>query len=133
MDALDYWRLCDELSVVQAALLILGIDPAEMQEYIDGYSSQNRPKGYDALMAALGNAIMGRRLPAKLGYTDYSEEQISWHATSIKVDDLRKWLSSRGVSSGFFFPNEAAGPDFLAISHPNYSSKLAAAIKAWSA
>jgi hypothetical protein len=26
MDALDYWRLCDDLSVVQTALLILGVE-----------------------------------------------------------------------------------------------------------
>src|SRR5262249_59629063 len=34
MDALDYWRFCDEVSVVQAALLIVGEDPAASQEYI---------------------------------------------------------------------------------------------------
>jgi hypothetical protein len=27
-DALDYWRLCDRISVVQAALLIVGKNPA---------------------------------------------------------------------------------------------------------
>jgi hypothetical protein len=35
MDPLDYWRLCDELSVVQAALLIVGEDPSGTQDYID--------------------------------------------------------------------------------------------------
>jgi hypothetical protein len=34
MDALDYWRLCDALSVVQAALLIVDGDPSEAQSYI---------------------------------------------------------------------------------------------------
>ena len=28
MDPLDYWRLCNELSVIQAALLIVGVDPS---------------------------------------------------------------------------------------------------------
>jgi hypothetical protein len=31
MDALDYWRLCDYLSVVQIALLIVGEDPSQFQ------------------------------------------------------------------------------------------------------
>ena len=35
MDPLDYWRLCDELSVVQAALLIVGEDPSGTQDHID--------------------------------------------------------------------------------------------------
>jgi hypothetical protein len=34
-DALDYWRLCDELSVVQAALLVVGKDPSKLQHRID--------------------------------------------------------------------------------------------------
>jgi hypothetical protein len=35
MDALNYWRLCDELSVVQAALLIVDEDPSEAQSYLE--------------------------------------------------------------------------------------------------
>ena len=41
MDALDYWRLCDELSVVQAALLIVDEDPSGTQ---DELGPGNRPK-----------------------------------------------------------------------------------------
>jgi hypothetical protein len=59
MDALDYWRLCDDLSVVQIALLIVGEDPSQFQNYIDTQSPQNRPAGYDAAKAALVNAIKG--------------------------------------------------------------------------
>jgi hypothetical protein len=57
MDSLDYWRLCDEVSVVQAALLIVGEDPSESQDYIDNWEAGNRPKGYDAAKTALANAI----------------------------------------------------------------------------
>ncbi len=37
-DGLNYRRLCDQLSVVQAALLIVGLDPGERgtHEYIEG-------------------------------------------------------------------------------------------------
>jgi hypothetical protein len=61
MDELDYWRLCDEVSVVQAALLIVGEDPSKRQDYIENEPSKNRPRGYDAVRAALVNAIRGNR------------------------------------------------------------------------
>jgi hypothetical protein len=64
MDALDYWRLCDAVSVVQAALLIVGEDPSVIQYDVDGRPPARRPTGYDAAKAALINAIRGERLPA---------------------------------------------------------------------
>ena len=68
MEALDYWRFCDELSVVQAALLIVGEDPSQMQDYVDNNSPQKRPAGYDAVVTALVNAIFAKRLWAKSGH-----------------------------------------------------------------
>ncbi len=65
-DALDYWRLCDELSVIQAALLIIGQDPAETQEYIENWQPDNRPKGYDAARTALSHAIVSGKLRATI-------------------------------------------------------------------
>jgi hypothetical protein len=49
------------------------------------------------------------------------------------VEDLRTWLRSRGINTGFFFPTAEAEPDYLSEFHPNYSAKLAAAIEAWKA
>jgi len=34
MESLDYWRLCDELNVIQAALLIQGEDPSSSQSHV---------------------------------------------------------------------------------------------------
>ncbi len=34
MEKLDYWRLCDELTVVQAALLITGEDPGVAPDWV---------------------------------------------------------------------------------------------------
>jgi hypothetical protein len=64
IDGLDYWRLCDELSVVQAALLIVGVDPSGRDEGIDNQVPARRPKGYNAAKAALVNAVNGKRLAA---------------------------------------------------------------------
>ncbi len=134
MDPLDYWRLCDELSVVQAALLIVGEDPSTYRRVIDKQEPHNRPTGYEAAKAALKNAIRGKRLPGEIFiYQDEDGEQEDLHRTNIMVADLQVWLRSRGIKTGFFFPAPEAEPDYLSKSHPNYSGKLAAAIEAWKA
>lgn len=57
-----------------------------------------------------------------------------WELTTLAVDDLRAWLASRGVTSGFFFPSHEEGQaGYLDRNHPNYAPKLAAAIRAWEA
>lgn len=58
----------------------------------------------------------------------------NWDATTVDVDDLKAWLSSRGYRSGFFFPDETDGVlDYLNPNHDRYPIKLAAAIKVWQA
>lgn len=133
MNGLDYWRLCDELSVVEAALLIVGEDPSGVQEYIDQWKPEERPNGYNAAKAALVNAIKARRLTASIVELDYELAGPDWHQTTIAVEDLRTWLRSRGIKTGFFFPEPETDPDYLSRSHPDYSTKLAAAIGAWMA
>jgi len=64
MDCFDYWRLCDELNIVQAALLIVERDPAPLQEYIFDWEPHNRPQGFDAAFAALTHAVQAGRLSA---------------------------------------------------------------------
>lgn len=137
MEGLDYWRLCDEVSVIQAALLIVGKDPAGAQEYVGSWAPEDRPKGYDAAKAALSNAIMGKRLPAQIIWLEDEDSGRSygpdWSTTTIAVTDLQDWLRSRGIRHGFFFPEAAAGPDYLFRFHANYAPKLAAAVEAWKA
>lgn len=56
MDEWDYWRLCDELNVVQAALLIVGEDPS-LAEYTETWDVDRRPKGYEAAKTAVTHAL----------------------------------------------------------------------------
>jgi hypothetical protein len=65
MDKLDYWRLCDELSVVQAALLVAGHDPAEFP-YVVNWQEHERPENFSAAFSALCHAVLGGRLPATI-------------------------------------------------------------------
>lgn len=135
MDSLDYWRLCDSVSVVQAALLIVGEDPTGEHYRIERRISEDQPIGYEAVRIALQNAIERKKLPALIGSVqdDEGNSCVEWNHTTIDVEDLRQWLRSRGVKTGFFFPDEADQPDFLSPHHENYSAKLAAAVEAWKA
>jgi hypothetical protein len=142
MDGLDYWRLCDQLSVIQAALLIAGIDPSSENANVENWQTHERPTGYEAAKAAISNAlrsggikgqitphfeydiIKGDTVPSRDNRIDLSESR-------VEVESLRSWLAGRGFRTGFFFPNATDEPDYLDPTHPRYAPKLAAAVHAW--
>lgn len=155
MESIDFWRLCDEVTVIQAALLITDNDPTVDANYIENWNYERRPLGYEAAKTAMQNAIMAKRLPANIRYDahwrGYGEEpDISehiernegkeivvkklpdWQLTTVNVEDLRRWLLGRGFKSGFFFSEASEEtPDYLSEASPHYAPKLAAAVNAW--
>ncbi|GAC1622245.1 MAG: hypothetical protein NVS9B10_05980 [Nevskia sp.] len=157
LDEMDYWRLCDELTVIQAALLVVGADPAGNQEWVLTQEAPNRPRGFDAAFAALKNSIGSKTLKATIrrsswerGWnelpdedhgmaTDSRRQEIiyeafpDWNLSTLGVGDLKDWLRKRGLRSGFFFPNETDEPDYLDPGNPRFASKLACAVRAWQA
>lgn len=56
-----------------------------------------------------------------------------WNLTTVSRDDLVVWLASRGIRTGFFFPDAKSSdaPDYLDPNHSRYSHKLAASVKVW--
>ena len=152
METLDYWRLCDWLSVDEAAHLMIGFPPGEVQAHADAgaelvpsdavrYHTTLR-----AAMAALKSAVQTKRLRASVRYVQVPEQspygdptygavidsdEIDWDITKLAVVDIQAWLASRGIRTGFFFPGDGADPDYLDPSHPRYAPKLAAAVRAW--
>jgi hypothetical protein len=143
MEGLDYWRLCDELSVIQAALLIAGCDPSSDAAYIESWPPEQRPPGYEAAKTAISNAlrrgaITGRLIPFYEhdinGNTGAAiEESIDLSSSRLDVESLRGWLAGRGLKTGFFFPEKRDFGDYLHPEHPRYAPKLAAAVLAWRA
>jgi hypothetical protein len=143
MDGLEYWRLCDELSVVQAALLIAGRDPSVDGEYIENWGPEKRPLGYEAAKTAISNALRRGRITGQL--IPVYEYDINGNAcgevldsidvgkSRIEVESLRTWLAGRGLKTGFFFPDPQLRQDYLDRKHPRYAPKLAAAVLAWEA
>lgn len=57
MDELDYWRLCDELNIVQAALLIAGEAPT-IASCVEEWNPQDRPRGYEAAKTAITHGLL---------------------------------------------------------------------------
>jgi hypothetical protein len=130
---LDFWRLNDELTVVQAALLIVGEDPSDHPRILKAESNSGKsPSGFGPTMSALKGAIEKSELPARvLAFDDPYET--NWDRTWVSVEDLRSWLRRRGITTGFFFPTPETHADYLLQSHPCFSAKLAAAVEAWKA
>ncbi len=66
------------------------------------------------------------------GTSFYFLKEPSWEETTVKVDVLKKWLSSKGIYPSFFFPDQPI-EGFRNKEHSRYSPKLACAVAAWEA
>ncbi len=140
MESIDCWRLCDEMSIIQAALLIAGKDPSTLQ--IHRLSPDEYPTGYRAALTAICNAAREGTISAKIvpeskrdAFLDCwfdIEGTVDADLSIISVSSLKEFLRQRGVHKGFFFPDDrTADPDYMSPSNPYYAPKLAAAVDAW--
>lgn len=142
LSAIAYWRICDALTIVQAALLLLGCDPASEYSHVEGWKIHERPTGYEAVKQAILGAVRGGKVAAEIVQQIESDMNgneyplagtIDLERTTVAVDSLRQWLADRGVTSRFFAQVPRSGPDYLNPEHPRYAPKLAAAVRAWMA
>lgn len=140
--SLTLWRLCDELTVVQAALLVAGCDPGSDHFYAEGCDPHDRPAGYEAAKAAITSALRRGTIKGQMvgpypyaddddWALDSSRDTVDVAESRVEVQSLKAWLMSRGVTTGFFFPAATDVPDYLDPVHPRYAPKLAAAVRAW--
>jgi hypothetical protein len=49
----------------------------------------------------------------------------------VSAKEVKKWLESAGIRTGFFFPAATDAPDYLDPKNPRYAPKMAAAVRAW--
>lgn len=132
MEKLDLWHLCDELSVPDATLLVLGLDPANQKFYVENLADQ--PDGYQAISTAIKNSIQANKLNAdKTFYQDINAgDIIEWGATKISVSDLKAWLLEKNFTNNFFFKNDTSSvQSYLDPENEFYAPKLSAAVNAW--
>jgi phosphohistidine phosphatase SixA len=142
-EGLEIWRLCRHYTIVQAALLVAGHDPA-MAAQVERLQPEDRPTGYEAAKHALEQAL---RKDPDMGRTVHLDQSQRYHAIDDPIDlekstiwasNLQTWLSKHGFKTAFFFdadnktPSDGR-PDYLDPDHPRYAPKLAAAVLAWEA
>jgi hypothetical protein len=144
LEPLDYWRLSDVLTVLQAALLLVGEDPSQSAN-VENWEVSKRPAGYEAVKWAIvrglqAKTILGTERPftRTVHHEDesYVEEleisgSVDVATSTVHVGSLRDWLRERGFTEGFFFPAKQPEFEFLDRKHPRFAPKLAAAVKAW--
>ena len=141
MDKIELWRLSEELSISDAALLIVDIDPGNWEFGLNG---GDEPDGYSAVVNGIIGAIRRGKIKVRLtssfdtkavdrelGFAKHLPSNVSLYDTFVDVDNLISWLEARGWTTGYFFPEAPRKPDFLDKGHPHYASKLAAAVSAW--
>jgi hypothetical protein len=134
METLVHWKLAEELNPRQAALLMLGLDPARFSSALDSRPS-DQPRGYEAFITALKNGITNKRIEARISYYEnstYDCDAISWEDTVLAVESLKNWLVEKNIRDPFF--NTGGGImefSFMDENHPQYSPKLAATVSAW--
>jgi hypothetical protein len=141
---LDLWRLHDELTIVQAAILICDCEKIDLYSQVEGWPDDKKPPGYLAIKMALIKAVERNEIEGSFGckideiYNEYQgfiqvQGPLDPENSKVNVESLRKWLNQKGIT-GFFQPEVKSDiPDYLDNKHKHYAPKLAAAIGAWEA
>lgn len=136
------WKLSDTVSIVEAALLILEIEPQGVSAYIEDWGDDKKPDGYLAARGALTSSIDKKNLEGKMkcvvfqgpnGGYDEDQFSIDYHTSHVETLALAKWLAERGYSCSTFAPPSDQSIGFRDAKHPRYAPKLAAVAEAWEA
>lgn len=138
--ALLSWKLCDELTVLQAMYLLYGDEPCD-PEWLDrqrfDYVSNTPVEGWYATITAIKGALKSKAIEGEIvlySGTDnmvLGADLIDETRSTLKVASFKLWLQHKGIASDFFdTTTESIQLAFLDPEHPRYSAKLAAIINA---
>lgn len=138
MNPIDYWRLCDEVSVVEAVLLILKVEPIEEYSSVESWISEERPSGYEGLKRAIATALLRGDIKGRVMRLQGPEYRRNPYPVDVKgsvvfLDSLASWLREKGIDTGYLPDIVFQNSSYLNPTHPRYAPKLAAAVKAWEA
>ena len=133
MDRIDRWKLADELTTYQIALLIAGYDPSEFEED----QPHQWPKEVNRDISPFLNAIKNAARSEKLKFTpvryesSYNSDDIDWNISTVDIESLCEWLRRRNFKDGFFVGRDGHVDKISDQSGEYYAPKLAAAVRAW--
>lgn len=131
----DLWKLSPELSVVHAALLIAGENPADFESFSVDNIVQNAPN-FLPVKTAICNAILSGDLNAcNISYLDEQSErrEIDVYRTFVKTEMLKIFVQSRGVECEFFGGSSGFLEEIQNRAGKYFAFKLSAANRAWAA
>jgi hypothetical protein len=134
------WLLADRLSIIEAALLLVDIEPQGASEFVENWTDSEKPAGYVAARRAIVSAIQNKRVQGSVNWAFEEDmrgqrqetDRIDYAQSWLETESLRKWLGERGFHSAFFgLGQESKTPGYLDPAHARYAPKLAAAVEAW--
>ena len=136
------WLLAKEVSLIEATLLVLDIEPQGIAHEVEFFFEVQKPRHYVAMRNSVYQALVGKKLDGNVVPAGEStpvheaEENISQadlEKTKINMGSLRKWVAQTKFPSSFFDSNDGGTPEYRDPSHPRFAPKLAAAIEVWEA
>lgn len=141
-DDILLWRLADTLTLTEAALLAVDINPAtvllnnsaeptkcEIKDENDTFLPTAR---FRAVYRSILSAAKAKKLNCQWIYKNSIDDDIDDPNSVVDVADLKKWFESRGFRPRIFFPDVEVH-EFKDPDHPRYAPKLAAVVGAWEA
>lgn len=121
MKNLYYWNATKNLTLVQAAFLIIGSDPQDYRND-EVWTLDSLPVGFDAIYQALLDAVNDcdpypfdgpptYELPTNEEYpTRGSIRYRDGYSYTVKKNYLKQWLRKNEIESIFFFPESVRHP-----------------------
>lgn len=130
----QFWRLAEKLNLIEAALLMIGIEPQGISANIEQWSDDRKPAGYIAAREAIKAAIDTKLIEGQIHIImrdGFETASINYKLSNVHVSGLINWLDKRGFATDAFKKADATQNKFLDPKHPRYSHKLAAVVEAW--
>jgi hypothetical protein len=139
LDKLEYWKLCTDFTVVQAALIICGFAPEQYQWRVERTTETSCPDGYIAVRTALKNALMSGRIKASSTRHLCDDEgtdvpgTFDIELTTISAEEIDRFLKASGAVCDFFDRSPTMPHDYQVGGPTAMPPKLYAALSAWRA
>jgi hypothetical protein len=133
MDKISRWKLADELTAYQIALLIAGYDPSEFEDDQPYKWPDEVKQNISPFINAIKNAARSKKLVIVPVHSEdvNGGDNLDWQNTTIDVESLCEWLRLRNYRDGFFIGGTGEIDKLADETGKFYAPKLAAAVRAW--